>query len=116
MFALSVASRSGRRGVKMGKQPTVRYELPELRIHRSVSPVDCLCNGTCRVKPCAERHRRSCHRGAAHGAYGCLRCTWSALRAASEDETGEPLTRLIEADVLPTCPGRGDACGAHGGL
>ena len=48
----------------MGKQPTVRYELPELRIHRSVSPVDCLCNGTCRVKPCAERHRRSCHRGA----------------------------------------------------
>ena len=38
------------------------------------------------------------------------------LRAASEDETGEPLTKPIEADILPTCPGRGDARGAHGGL
>ena len=72
-LTLSVASRSGRRGVKMGKQPTVRYELPELRIHRSVSPVDCLCNGTCRVKPCAERHRRSCHRGARTVPTGALR-------------------------------------------
>ncbi|MDC0526030.1 hypothetical protein OAO87_03430 [bacterium] len=57
----------------MDKQPTVRYELPELRIHRPVSPVDCQCNGTCRVKPCAERHRRSCHRGARTVPTGALR-------------------------------------------
>ena len=40
----------------------------------------------------------------------------SALRAASEDKTGEQLTRPIEADVLPTYPGHGDARGAHGRL
>ena len=104
MLVCVYAVRGARCGVHMGKQPTVKYELPELRIHRSVSPVDCLCNGTCRVKPCAERHRRSCHRGARTVPTGALRAlaTWSALRAASEDETGEPLTRPIEADVLPT--------------
>ena len=37
-----------------------------------------------------------------HGAHGCSQSTWSALRAASEDGTGEPLTRTIEADVLPS--------------
>ena len=52
----------------------------------------------------------------AHGADGCLRSTWSALRAASEDGTGEPATIVIEADVIPTSPGHGDACGALGGL
>ena len=34
----------------------------------------------------------------AHGAHGCLRSAWSALRAASEDGTGGPLTKVIEAD------------------
>ena len=51
----------------------------------------------------------------AHGAHGCLRSAWSALRAASEDETGGPLTKVIEADVPPTRPGRGNARRARGG-
>ena len=40
----------------------------------------------------------------------------SALKATSEVGTGGPATRVIEADVLPTSPGHGDACGALGGL
>ena len=39
----------------------------------------------------------------------------SALKATSEVGTGGPATRVIEADVLPTSPGHGDACGALGG-
>ena len=45
------------------------------------------------------------------GAEGAAR---SALKATSEVGTGGPATRIIEADVLPTSPGRGDACGALG--
>ena len=52
----------------------------------------------------------------AHGTHGCLRSAWSALRAASEDGTGGPLTKVIECDVPPTRPGRGDARRARGGL
>ena len=53
----------------------------------------------------------------AHGAHGCPRSAWSALRAAcaSEDGTGGPLTKVIEYDVPPTRPGRGDARRARGG-
>ena len=40
----------------------------------------------------------------------------SAPRATSEGGTGGPATRPIEADVLPTRPGHGDACGARGKL
>ena len=40
----------------------------------------------------------------------------SALKATSDVGTGGPATRVIEADVLPTSPGHGDACGALGGL
>ena len=40
----------------------------------------------------------------------------SALKATSEVGTGGPATRVIEADVLPTSPGHGDACGGLGGL
>ena len=54
--------------------------------------------------------------GACHGAHGCLRSAWSALRAASEDGTGGPLTKVIEYDVPSTHPGRGNARGARGGL
>ena len=51
-----------------------------------------------------------------HGAHGCPRSAWSALRAASEDGTGGLLTKVIEYDVPPTRPGRGNARGARGGL
>ena len=44
------------------------------------------------------------------------RSTRSALKASSEVGTGGPATRAIEADVLPTSPGHGDACGALGEL
>ena len=47
------------------------------------------------------------------GAEGAAR---SALKATSEVGTGGPATRIIEADVLPTSPGHGDASGALGGL
>ena len=47
------------------------------------------------------------------GAEGAAR---SALKATSEVGTGGPATRIIEADVLLTSPGHGDACGALGGL
>ena len=40
------------------------------------------------------------------GAEGAAR---SALKATSEAGTGGPATRVIEADVLPTSPGHGDA-------
>ena len=52
----------------------------------------------------------------AQPAHGCPRSAWSALRAASEDGTGGPLTKAIEYDVPSTRPGRGDARGARGGL
>ena len=52
----------------------------------------------------------------AHGAHGCPRSAWSALRAASEDGAGGPLTKVIEYDVPPTRPGRVNARGARGGL
>ena len=45
-----------------------------------------------------------------------LRSAWSALRAASEDGTGGPLTKVIEYDAPSTHPGRGNARGARGGL
>ena len=51
-----------------------------------------------------------------HGAKRCLRRARRAPRGASEAGTGEPPTRPIEADVLPTRPGRGDAWGARGVL
>ena len=47
------------------------------------------------------------------GAEGAAR---SALKATSEVGTGGPATRVIEADVLPTSPGHGDACEVLGGL
>ena len=53
------------------------------------------------------------HRGAYTDASLSAR---SALKASSEVGTGRPATRVIEADVLPTSPGHGDACGALGGL
>ena len=53
------------------------------------------------------------HRGAYIGAEGAAR---SALKATSEVGTGGLATRIIEADVLPTSPGHGDASGALGGL
>ena len=41
----------------------------------------------------------------------------SALKATSEVGTGGPrATRVIEADVIPTSPGHGDACGVLGGV
>ena len=40
----------------------------------------------------------------------------SALKATSEVGTGGPATRVIEADVIPTSPDHGDACGALGEL
>ena len=40
----------------------------------------------------------------------------SALKATSEVGTGRPATMVIEADVLPTSPGHGNACGVLGGL
>ena len=106
----------------MGKQPTVRFLLPELRIHRSVPPTDSRCNGTCIIKPCAERQRRSCHRGERMDHRMVPRVPEERLeraetvRAASEDGTGGPLTKVIEYDVPPTHPGRGNARGARGGL
>ena len=39
----------------------------------------------------------------------------SAVKATSEVGTGGLATRVIEADVIPTSPGHGDACGALGG-
>ena len=51
-----------------------------------------------------------------HGAKRCLRRARRAPRGASEAGTGGPPTRPIEADVLPTRPGRGDAWRARGGL
>ena len=53
------------------------------------------------------------HRGAYWRREGAAR---SALKATSEVGTGGPATRIIEADVLPTSPGHGDASGALGGL
>ena len=51
------------------------------------------------------------------GAYGCLKeRSERALKATSEVGIGGSATRVIEADVLPTSPGHGDACGALGGL
>ena len=107
------------RCVCLVEQPTVTFLPTEHRNHRQVPPADCQCNGTC-------VHNRD--PSVRSGSVACVsrRCTAvpigaegaarSALKATSEVGTGGPATRIIEADVLPTSPGHGDASGALGGL
>ena len=42
----------------------VLFLLGEHRNHRWVPSGDCLCDGTCRDEPCAQRKLAPCHRGA----------------------------------------------------
>ena len=104
-----------------GMQSTAEFLLSEHRNHRSVSPTDGSQLATWRVQiqdvRAAVAHSVSPRCAAVPTELtDASMSARSALKATSEVGTGGPATRVIEADVLPTSPGHGDACGALGGL
>ena len=101
----------------MGEQSTAKILQPEHRNHRSVRTADRWL-ATWRVQNQAVREAvaRSVSPRCAAVPKDASRSVWSALKSTSEVGTGGPATRVIEADVIPTSPGHGDACGALGEL